>query len=239
MKVLAVDSSAKCVSAALVDGGKLMGEFYIDVDTTHSQTLMPMVNSLLDNSTTSLQDIDLFAVSHGPGSFTGVRIGVCAIKGLSYALNKPCIAISSLKSLAYSLIDKDCIAIASMDARRNQVYNAVFDIGNGNITRLVEDRAISIEDLSVEVTAEHKKLGKDIFLVGDGAVLCYNNFGKDDTRIRLVSGYSRFNKASSVAFLANSADKSEYLASRELMPLYLRLPQAQRELKLKNRKGDS
>lgn len=233
MKILAIDSSAKTVSAALLDEQKLIGEFYINTKTTHSETLMPMVDALLKNTNTNLKDIDLFAVANGPGSFTGIRIGVCAVKGMSYAVDKKCIGISTLESLAYNLIDKDCIAVAAMDARRHQVYNAIFDISSGKVNRLCEDRAISIEDLYKELSENYVNSKKTIFLVGDGADLCYNDFGDKDKCICLTSKCSRFQKASSVGLVAMKNGDNNYIKCNKLMPRYLRLSQAERELKLK------
>ena len=160
---------------------------------------------------------------------------MCAIKGMAYALNKPCIGISTLEGLAYNLIDNDCIVVATMDARRQQVYNAVFDITDGRVVRLTEDRAISIEDLYKEIIEKYESCKKTVYLVGDGAKLCYNEFENNDV-IKVASQCIRYQKASSVGTAAFDKDINEHLNCSELMPCYLRLSQAERELKLKNKK---
>ena len=130
MKILAIDSSAKTASAAVLDGKKILGEIYIDVGLTHSQTLLLLVERILANVALDIDDIDAFAVTTGPGSFTGVRIGVALVKGFAFAKNKPCIPVSTLHALAYNLIDSNCIVCAVMDARCNQVYNAIFEVSS-------------------------------------------------------------------------------------------------------------
>lgn len=236
MNILAIDSSAKAASAAIIKDNKLIGEFFINTKITHSQTLMPMVKSLLENTKTNINEIDNFAVNIGPGSFTGVRIGVCACKGLAMASGKGCIGVSTLLSLAYNLISFNCIVCAVMDARRAQVYNAIFKIKNGKITRLCEDRALSIEELGNELKNQYKN--EEITLVGDGANLCYNELQKLGLQVKLPGEQLLFGRASSAGFASASLKP---VLPQELLPTYLRLPQAQRQL-LKKRelllKGD-
>lgn len=236
MNILAIDSSAKAASAAIIKDNKLIGEFFINTKITHSQTLMPMVKSLLESTKTNIDEIDNFAVSVGPGSFTGVRIGVCACKGLAMVNNKGCIGVSTLFALAYNLISFNCIACAVMDARRAQVYNAIFKIKDGKITRLCEDRAISIEELGNELKNQYKN--EEIILVGDGANLCYNELQKLDLQVKLPSEQLLFGRAASVGLASTNLKP---VLPQELLPTYLRLPQAQRQL-LKKRelllKGD-
>ncbi len=226
MKILAVDSSAKACSVAIIDDNRILGSFFINTALTHSQTLVPMIDSLLINTNTKLDSIDCFAVSAGPGSFTGVRIGVSAIKGMAMPLNKPCIAVSTLEAMAYNVIDRDCVVCSVMDARCNQVYNALFRITDGVITRLCDDRALSILDLADEL----KDYNENIILVGDGAELCYNSFKELNIDISLAVEARRYQNAEGVAFA--SLDKQK-ISAAELMPAYLRLPQAERELKKK------
>ena len=223
MKILAVDSSAKACSAALVDDNKIIGSFFINTALTHSQTLIPMIESLLMNTETVLSSVDLFAVTSGPGSFTGVRIGVSAVKGIAMPLGKDCASISTLEAMAYNLIGENCIVCAVMDARREQVYNAMFRVRNGSVERLCDDRALSIADLGEELSAYSEKL----VLAGDGAELCYNSF-KETLAVFLAPESQRYQNAVGAAFAA--ADK-EHISCAELMPVYLRLPQAERELK--------
>lgn len=232
MKLLAIDSSAKSVSVAIIEDKKLLGEFFINVGLTHSQTLMPMVESILKSTNINIKDIDVLAVNAGPGSFTGIRIGVSSIKGMAMPRNVPCIPISTLYSMAYNLLGANVIVCAVMDARCGQVYNAIFDVSGEKITRLSEDRTISIEKLYEEL----EKFEKKVIFVGDGAVLCYNKKEEYKSNVEIASESIRYQKASSVAFAAFD----EYLKgkptvdSTDLLPTYLRIPQAERELKTKN-----
>lgn len=224
MKILSVDSSAKACSAAIVEDDKILGSFFINTALTHSQTLVPMIDAVVKNTSTDLNSIDAFAVSAGPGSFTGVRIGVAAIKGLAIPLNKPCISVSTLESMPYNIISENCIAVCVMDARCNQVYNALFEIKDGSVDRLCEDRALSIDELADDL----KKYDNELILVGDGAELCYNSFKEKMANISLAPENSRYQNAAGVAF---ASLKKELITYDELLPTYLRLPQAQRELK--------
>lgn len=224
MKILAVDSSAKACSAAIVEDNKVLGSFFINTALTHSQTLVPMIDAVLKNTSTDIDTIDTFAVSAGPGSFTGVRIGVAAIKGIAMPLEKPCASVSTLEAMPYNLLSENCIAACVMDARCNQVYNAIFEVNNGKVVRLCDDRALSTDELLNEL----KEFDKKIFLVGDGAELCYNFYKEVLENIYLAPENIRYQNAVGVAF---AAFNKKTVSSDELMPTYLRLPQAQRELK--------
>ena len=228
MKILGIDSSARSASAAITDGEKVLVCLYTNTGLTHSQTLMPMIESLLKNANVKLDDIDLIAVNKGPGSFTGIRIGVAAAKGMADVLKIPVYGASTLGSMAYNLIDTDCIVCCAMDARCGQVYNALFDITDGKITRLTEDNADSIENVEKKLK-EYKKIK---FIVGDGAEICYNNLKNADD-VRLASQTHRFQSAVGVCFEAMNAPEDRYIESAMLVPEYLRLPQAERELKAK------
>lgn len=229
MKILAVDTSAKSCSVAILNDNKILGSFFINTALTHSQTLLPMIDNVIKNTNTDLDSIDCFAVSSGPGSFTGVRIGVSAIKGIALPLNKPCVSVSTLEAMAYNLSDYNCIICAVMDARCKQVYNAMFKVTNGAITRLCDDRALSIADLGEEL----KTINEKIILVGDGAELCYNSFKELNINVDIATESNRYQNAVGVALA--SIDK-QFINAAELMPLYLRLPQAERELKKKKEK---
>jgi len=225
MKILAVDTSATPVSAALVDSGRLLGEFYLNVKTTHSQTLMPIVESLLKTTGTAIQEIDVFAVNVGPGSFTGVRIGVASVKGLTMPLEKPCAAVSTLEAMAYGMPYENGIVCAVMDARCSQVYNAIFEMKGGTVERLTPDRALSIAELSEELESYKEK----IYLVGDGAEICKKAF-EGMENIVLVPENIRFQHAYGTARCAEKmAEENNLCTSGMLMPTYLRLPQAERE----------
>lgn len=227
MKILSLDSSATCASVALYDAQaqKIIGENFINTKLTHSQTLIPMMDALLSATKTDINEIDYFAVNTGPGSFTGIRIGVSVVKGMAMANDKPCVGISTLESMAYNFIDlNDIVVCACMDARRNQVYNALFRVDEGVVERLCDDRAISVEDLISEVS----KIDSKIILVGDGAHLCVNYELTDN--ISLAHDRVRYQRASSVALCSKAyIDKNQVLSASTLMPTYLRPSQAERE----------
>ena len=232
MLILSVDSSASPASVCLYDD-KVLAEYYINVGLTHSQTLTAMIESVLKVTDTKVEDIDLYAVNNGPGSFTGIRIGVSAVKGMAYAQSKPCVAVSTLHSMALNLISENAVICACMDARRHQVYNALFRIANRQVERLTHDRAIGIEALNDELS----KLEEPIFLVGDGAQLVYNSL-EENHLIRLAPENLRFQRASSTAMIA--AEKAKYndmVSASSLMPSYLRLSQAERE-RMEKQKGN-
>lgn len=228
MKILSLDASATSASVCIYDADecKIIGDFFINTKLTHSQTLVPMIDATLKSTQTNLSDIDCFAVNTGPGSFTGIRIGVSVIKGIAMANSKPCISVSTLESMAYNIIDSDDVVVcACMDARRNQVYNALFNINDAKVERLCEDRAISIDQLFNEL----KTINKHIILVGDGAKLCYDN-KPEGFDIELAPEAKRYQRASSVALCAvNSLNAGYTLTASTLMPTYLRPSQAERE----------
>lgn len=229
MKILAVDTSAVAGSVAVVSDGKLLSECFSNTGLTHSQTLMPMVDNAVKSAGIDIKDIDIFAVNNGPGSFTGVRIGVAAVKGMAQMSGKNCVEVSTLESLAYNLADNNCIAVCAMDARCSQVYTASFECENSVMTRLCDDEAVAIKDLEERL----KSYNKPIIFVGDGAMLCYNYY-KDVLPCRIAGENLRYQRASSTATVAMlKAEREETLSAAELMPSYLRLPQAQRELKKK------
>ena len=228
MKILAVDSSSVTASVAITENGKVLAENFINNGLTHSHTLMPMVEKTINESGISVKDIDLFAITHGPGSFTGVRIGIASIKGMADALDKKCLPISTLEAIAEPLKNEDVIACAVMDARCNQVYTAIFNNGE----RLCDDKAVLIDELGEEL----KQYDKRIVFIGDGSVLCYDKLHEiiqdcdvADEKIRYVHG-------GSIGFVAENKIKNgeEPINSANLVPFYLRLPQAERELNNKN-----
>ncbi len=230
MKILAVDTTASPVSAALVENGRLLGEFYLNIKTTHSQTLMPMVSELLRSTSTEINDIDLFAVNAGPGSFTGVRIGVASVKGMTLPLDKPCAQVSTLEAMAYGMPYTDGVVCAAMDARRDQVYNALFRLDGGRVERITEDRALSVSELAQEL----EYYDDQIYLAGDGAELCARAFEGRAFSFVLTPENIRFQHAWGTALAAEKmAEENRLCSSSELMPTYLRLPQAERELKEK------
>ena len=233
MKILSVDSSAKTASVAVTDGEKLLSECFVNAGLTHSRTLMPMVDNALTQADMKIEEIDAFCVNAGPGSFTGIRIGVAAIKGLALCNDKPCAGISTLESAAYNFVDDNCLVCVSMDARCNQVYTALFRCENSNISRICEDKAISIDELCKELSVYNEK----IYLAGDGAELCFNVFKDKLCNVSLAGENRRYQRAYGAALAAVRNDNS-FAPSAELAPVYLRLPQAERELKLRINKGE-
>ncbi len=224
MKILSLDSSSVTASVAITENGNILSEKFINNGLTHSQTLMPMVEEVLNESGISIKEIDLFAITNGPGSFTGVRIGISAVKGIADALNKKCFAVSTLEAIAEPLKNQDVIACAVMDARCNQVYTASFNLGN----RLCEDKAVLIDELGNEL----KQYDKKIVFIGDGSVLCYEKLHEIIQNCEISAENIRYIHGSSVGFLAEDKinNDEEPLDSANLVPFYLRLPQAEREL---------
>lgn len=229
MLILALDSSAGPASASLIEDEKIVSEFYINTKQTHSQTLMPMVESVLKMTQKTLDDLDCIVVSVGPGSFTGVRIGVSCVKGLAMVKNIPCVGVSTLRAMAENARGTDCVLCAVMDARCGQVYNAIFRVTGDRIERLCEDRALPISELYEECC----HYGEQLMLVGDGAQLCYKTFA--DFGAKLLQPQLQYQRASGVGMAAKTMfENGEHVTPDALMPLYLRLPQAERELKKKN-----
>ena len=219
---------------ALLDENKLLGESYQNTGLTHSQTLMVMAEDLLKTCNLTVKDVDAVAVAAGPGSFTGVRIGVAAAKGFAWGKEIPCYGISTLEAMAESLGVWDGYVCPCMDARRSQVYNAIFRAEGGKLTRVTEDRAIALADLKEEL----KKTEKTIFLVGDGANLCYNTLKEDVPNLVLPPEHRVHQRAVGVAILAQRmADAGIAPSGGELNPNYLRLSQAEREKLERNKKA--
>ena len=225
MKILALETSAKAVSAAVVENGKILCSGYQDTGLTHSRTLMPIVEHILKNADLTMADMDAIAVAAGPGSFTGIRIGVSAAKGLAFAVAKPAIGVSTLAAMARNVAFADGLVICAMDARRSQIYNAVFEAKDGHLTRLTEDRAIALADLAEEMKAapRHKAI------VGDGARLCFAFLQNANVPCRLAPPHLVMQNAMSVALEAESlAAEGALTDAQELQPVYLRPAQAER-----------
>lgn len=226
MLILAFETSAKAASAALMEGGKLLGESYQNTGLTHSQTLMVMAEDLLKTCGYIPRQVEAVAVAAGPGSFTGIRIGVAAAKGFAWGAELPCYGISTLEAMALSLGAYDGYVLPVMDARRNQVYNALFLAENGKLTRLCEDRAIALSELAEEI----KTLHKPIFLVGDGSNLCYNTLQEAVPNLVLPPEHRLHQRASGVALAAEEMIRAGLPGNgAELTPNYLRMSQAERE----------
>ena len=226
MLILAFETSAKAASAALMDEKKLLGESYQNTGLTHSQTLMVMAEDLLKQCNKSVKDVTDVAVAAGPGSFTGVRIGVAAAKGFAWGRQIPCRGVSTLEAMALGLGIYDGFVCPVMDARRSQVYNAIFEFRCGECTRIQEDRAISLKDLGEDL----QTLKKPVFLVGDGSILCYNSLLECAPNLILPPEHRMHQRAVGVALSALRMIKAgEEGDGAKLVPNYLRLSQAERE----------
>ena len=226
MKILAFETSAKAASVALTDGGKLLAESYQNTGLTHSQTLMVMAQDLLKSCGLGAKDVQAVAVAAGPGSFTGVRIGVAAAKGFAWGAELPCYGVSTLEAMARNLGVWHGYIVPAMDARRSQVYTAVFHAEKGQLKRMEEDMAISLQELGEKI----KNFEEPIFLVGDGAVLCYNTLLEEVPGLVLPPEHRMHQRASGVALAAQAmADNGDPGNGAELQPNYLRLSQAERE----------
>lgn len=234
MKILALESSALAASVAVCEDEELIAQSFQRTGLTHSATLMPMAEDLLKNAGLTMADVDVIAVAAGPGSFTGLRIGVAAAKGLAWALDKPCAACSTLESMAWQVAHLDGELCPAMDARRQQVYNARFETQNGCPVRLTEDRAISL----AELTEEMRNTGKTQILVGDGARLCYNAFLEANIPAQLAPAHLMFQMAWGVARQGLELARAGKLTSAALLaPEYHRLSQAERERLAKQKGG--
>lgn len=235
MRILAFETSAKAASVALMEDGKLLGESYQNTGLTHSQTLMAMAEELMRTCGLAPEDIGAAAVAAGPGSFTGVRIGVAAAKGFAWGRDIPCCGVSTLEAMALNLGIWQGYILPVMDARRQQVYTALFHGENGSCERLTEDRAISLEDLAGEL----KNLTEPIFLVGDGGVLCYNTLREEVPNLVLPPEHRLHQRAAGVALAAEkSMAAGQTCDGAALTPNYLRVSQAERERMAREQHND-
>lgn len=224
MKILALDTSALTATVALLNNDKILGEISFSTAMTHSQTIMPMIDSLLKGLSLNCSDIDVFACANGPGSFTGLRIGIGTIKGLAYGVDKPVVGVSTLEALAMNVPYSEFIIAPIMDARRNQVYNALYKYENGKLLTLAEPRAISVEELAAELSSKTLFVGDGVYPYREQLV---SLMGKNAL---FASPNLCLQRASSVAYAASLKQPS---SAAELSAVYLRKPQAERELEEK------
>ncbi len=223
MRILAIESSAKAASVALTEEGRLVSQYMQVSALTHSSTLLSMAEGLLRDLQLRFRDIDAVAVARGPGSFTGVRIGVAAAKGLCWGAGLPVCGVSTLEAMAWQIADREGALLAAvMDARRGQIYNALFCSRGGALVRVTEDRAISLDQLVEDAKKEKKK----VFFVGDGARLCYNRFLEEGLSAGLPPEPLIYQTAWGVAQAARGMEPGP---ACDLTPNYLRLSQAERE----------
>ena len=227
MLILALESSATACSVALTRDGELVAHAYQHSGLTHSRTLLPMVNNVLTSCGESMEHVDVVAVAAGPGSFTGLRIGVATAKGLAWAGDKDCAPCSTLESMAWPLAHMEGkVIVCAMDARRSQVYNAIFLAKDGKLERLSEDRAISLADLAEEL----KNIENEKIVVGDGAKLCYNVVSEMGISLTLAPEHLRMQGGWGVARAAQElAQRGQLIKGEQLNAVYHRLSQAERE----------
>ena len=224
MLILGIEASAKSASAALSRDGALIAQYFQCSGLTHSRTLLPMAEDLLRHAGLALRDVDAVAVSHGPGSFTGVRIGVATVKGLCWGADKPAVGVSTLEAMAWNgeAAPEGSVVCCAMDARRNQVYNALFVFENGAPRRLTPDRAVGLAALEAEL----RELDRPVYAVGDGAALCRDFLHAAGLCVTLAPEALRYQNAWGVC---RAAAGREPRSAAELLPVYLRLSQAERE----------
>ena len=226
MKIIALESSAVTASAAVAEDDRLLAQSFQNSGLTHSATLMPMVSDLLKNTGLTLDEMDVVAVAAGPGSFTGVRIGVAAAKGLAWPGDKPCAPCSTLESMAWQCVHMGGEICAAMDARRNQVYCARFRAENGELKRLTDDRAMGLDELVSEIRVS----GKLQTLVGDGAHLVQKALEEAGLPCAPMPPHLIYQTAWGVARCAlRMAQEGRLVSAAAMAPSYHRLSQAERE----------
>ena len=227
MIILAFDSTAKAASAAVTDDEKLIALYNIDNGLTQSELLLPMAENMLKNLKLTFDDIELLCCSVGPGSFTGVRIGTALVKGLAFGKDIPCVSVSTLDALAENLRGLDGIIVPCMDARRSQVYTAIYRAKGGALEKLCEDKAIAISDLAEELKQYE---GDNIYLSGDGYLTAKRGLEAAGLNIMNTPTLLITENAYSVATVAKRKyDSKEYISDSAISPTYLRMPQAERE----------
>ena len=231
MLILALESSAKAASVALMQDAELLAQYSQCSGLTHSRTLLPMVEDMLKNTDKKLADVDFIAVAHGPGSFTGIRIGVSTVKGLAWASDKKCVGVSTLAAMAWHGAAAGGLVCPVMDARRSQVYNALFEIKDGAPERLCRDRTIALSELAAEL----KGYDREVLLVGDGARLSFDYLTAEGISCRIAPQNLVYQSAWGVGM---EALRIEPGTADDLLPVYLRLSQAERERQARLRESE-
>ena len=222
MLILAVDTTTPSGSVALLEDERLLGEVGVESAATHSARLLRAVDFLLNACDRDIRAVDAFAAAAGPGSFTGLRIGIAAVKGLAWAADKPCFGVSTLEAMAQNLAHMDGLLVCAMDARRNQVYNALFEAKSGVLTRLTPDRAIAVAELAEELRGETRRL----LVLGDGGRLCRDGLAQLGVESELAPAQLLYQNAVGVGL---AAEHGTPVSAQELAPAYLRISQAERE----------
>ena len=231
MKILAIDASGIVASVAIASEDEMIAEYTIKNKKTHSQTLLPMIDKVLKFTETDIKDIDYIAVTEGPGSFTGLRIGAATAKGLAQACNIPIVSVSTLEALAYNVFETDKLICSIMDARRDNVFGAIYVRENDGLEVIKEQAALPIEEMINELN----RIGKNVIFVGDG-ISVQKDYIRNNLKIdyTLAPVYAREQKASSVIGVAlNNIKNNKIIASRDFKPIYLRKSQDDRELEMR------
>ncbi|MEI6132025.1 MAG: tRNA (adenosine(37)-N6)-threonylcarbamoyltransferase complex dimerization subunit type 1 TsaB [Bacillota bacterium] len=230
MKILAVDTASSTASVAVLSDGLVIGEFSINNKNTHSVNLMPMISELMKRLGLAAEDIDYYAVSVGPGSFTGLRIGISVIKGIAYSVNKPVVAVSTLDALAHGSVERSNIICPMMDARNNQVFTAIYTSDGSRIERISEYLVIEVGEL-LQMLKEYDS----VVFKGDGASLHENTIKemKHEGALFAKTG-NNLNRAVDVSLLAKEKIlKNESIEAAQLKAFYLRKSQAEQQMEKK------
>ena len=223
MLTFGLDTAGKTAAVAILDDDRLLYENFIDCGLTHSETMLPLIDGAFKATGLTPADVNLWGVCSGPGSFTGLRIGLAAVKGLAFATNAPCAPVSTLEALALGCLGGEGTVLCALDARRREVYWAAFDLKNGE--RLAPDQAAPVKNLSDFV----QNCKKPLFFVGDGAALCYNEYGELPGIIKAPAALSRCRGAAVALAAKRCMERGECVAPARLAPNYHRLSQAERE----------
>ncbi len=227
MKLLSIDASGKTAACGVMQDKVLIAKRFVASGLTHSQTLLPMISEMLSDAKIDIDDIDEFALTVGPGSFTGLRIGAATVMGL--AGERKCRCVSTLEAIAHNFDNKDVIVIPTLDARRNQVYTAVFKCGSGSVTRLEDDSAKAV-DKTIETINNYRK-ENIVYIAGDGAYL-FKDMINDMPNVEIAKDELLYPQGESIA---KAAQNTAPLQAKDIKLCYLRLSQAERELKEKQK----
>ena len=228
MKILAIDTSSFPASVAITEDDLLLGEYIIRNQRKHSQNIMVMTECLFDSLGMDISEIDVFAVTVGPGSFTGLRIGISSVRAFAQAMKKKVVAVNTLEALAYNTLQRNGIVIPMLDARRDEVFTASYEINNGTVTEITPPCVMTIDEIC------DKYKDKKAILVGDGAIIHRGEFGNSFAFAPMNLMETR---ASSLAMAAYAkAKKNELCHYNEVEPMYLRKSQAEREYEGRNNK---
>lgn len=234
MITFGLDTAGKTAVVAIQDGDRLLYENFLDCGLTHSETMLPLIDAAFKATGLTPNDIELWGVTSGPGSFTGLRIGLAAIKGLAFVTNAPCAPVSTLEALASAFPCGEGTVITALDARRREVYWAAFDLSG--CKRLLPDEAAPVKNLAEFV----KTCKKPLFFVGDGAALCYNEYGTEPGVVKIPAALSRCRGAAVCLAAQRMYENGDCVEPAALAPSYHRLSQAERERAARiNREGET